>query len=264
MNSNKSEIPILISVVTVVYNGVNFIEDTILSVTSQSYSNIEYIVIDGGSIDGTIDIINSYSNKISKIIVERDNGIYDAMNKSLQFISGSYVIFMNAGDKFYSTFTLSNLLNIETKNAAIIFGGVVVDFDKKFQRYLAPKKLNQIFKGMVFSHQSVLIKVDLLKTRKYDLNFNITADYDFFLGAYITGETFFEADEIVSTVVNNGLSDNNHLKACLEKIRVLKKYDFPFNKIVYLRLELLIILFKELVKYILPSSVISKIKKNKI
>ena len=90
-----------ISVVTICYNSKLFIEKTILSVINQSYEDLEYIVVDGGSTDGTLDVIHKYSNRITKWISEKDEGIYNAMNKALDIITGDWVIFMNSGDCFY-------------------------------------------------------------------------------------------------------------------------------------------------------------------
>ena len=90
-----------ITVVTVVLNGEKDFERTILSVINQSYKNIEYIVIDGGSTDGTLDIIERYKDKIDYVIIEKDRGIYDAMNKGINIASGDWINFMNSGDIFY-------------------------------------------------------------------------------------------------------------------------------------------------------------------
>lgn len=92
-----------ITVITVVYNGIDYIEDTILSVINQDYSNIEYIIIDGKSDDGTMDIVEKYATKISYWVSESDNGIYDAMNKGIKVATGDWIIFMNCGDYFFSS-----------------------------------------------------------------------------------------------------------------------------------------------------------------
>jgi len=97
-----------ISVITVVFNGVSSIEETVSNVLDQSYENLEYIVIDGGSNDGTQDLIKKYQDKISLWISEPDRGIYDAMNKGIAKASGEYVIFMNCGDKFYDADTVKS------------------------------------------------------------------------------------------------------------------------------------------------------------
>lgn len=96
----KMEKKLKITVITVVYNGIDYIEDTILSVINQDYSNIEYIIIDGKSDDGTMDIVEKYATKISYWVSESDNGIYDAMNKGIKVATGDWIIFMNCGDYF--------------------------------------------------------------------------------------------------------------------------------------------------------------------
>ena len=98
-----------ISVVTVCYNAVNDIEKTILSVINQTYPNIEYLIIDGGSTDGTMDIVNKYKDKIDVIVSEPDKGIYDAMNKGIDRATGDWINFMNAGDCFFEKETVNSV-----------------------------------------------------------------------------------------------------------------------------------------------------------
>ena len=93
-----------ISVVTVCYNAVDLIEETILSVINQTYRNVEYIIIDGASTDGTVDIINKYRDKIAYFVSEPDKGIYDAMNQAVGRIRGDHVLFLNCGDYLYQTY----------------------------------------------------------------------------------------------------------------------------------------------------------------
>ncbi len=102
-----------LSVITIVYNNVRDIERTILSVINQTYPNIEYVIVDGLSTDGTLEIINRYKNKIAKLINEKDDGIYDAMNKGLAVASSDYVLFMNSGDEFYAKDTVSTVFAAE-------------------------------------------------------------------------------------------------------------------------------------------------------
>src|ERR1700722_6602734 len=97
----------LLSVITIVYNNVKGIERTMLSVLSQTYPNIEYIVVDGLSNDGTLGVIMKYENRIAKFSSEKDDGIYDAMNKGLDLATGDYVIFMNSGDEFFDADTVA-------------------------------------------------------------------------------------------------------------------------------------------------------------
>ena len=98
-----------LSVITIVYNNVKDIERTMLSVLDQTYKNIEYIVIDGASTDGTKDLIYKYKSRLAQFISEPDNGIYDAMNKGLSLATGDYVLFMNSGDEIYAKIVASGI-----------------------------------------------------------------------------------------------------------------------------------------------------------
>ncbi|MBV4191775.1 glycosyltransferase, partial [Bacteroides fragilis] len=112
----------LITVITVCYNAISDIEKTILSVIHQLYSNIEYVIIDGGSVDGTIEIIEKYHDKISYWISESDKGIYDAMNKGVDKATGEWVCFMNAGDTFYSPDTILSVSDCFCHQYDIVYG----------------------------------------------------------------------------------------------------------------------------------------------
>ena len=105
-----------ITIVTISYNIVTYIEKTILSVVNQTYPNIEYIVIDGGSTDGTLDVIKKYSDKITYWVSESDKGIYDAMNKGIDAATGDWINFMNAGDVFYHNNVIDEIIPFLTKD----------------------------------------------------------------------------------------------------------------------------------------------------
>ena len=170
-----------ISVITVVYNDVNNIEETILSVLSQSYPNVEYIIIDGDSTDGTIEIIKKYNSRIPYWISEKDEGIYDAMNKGLKYASGDWAIFMNSGDWFYDETVIEKVFSDKYSSAVgVIYGAVEFRFanEKIIQQ---PYSLPHILKGMAFSHQSAFVRTSLLKQSPYNVHFRIVADYEFFL-----------------------------------------------------------------------------------
>ena len=101
-----------LTIITIVYNRVKDIEYTLKSITEQTYKNIEYIVIDGNSNDGTLDIIQKYLDKINHLVSEKDNGIYDAMNKGLRLATGDYVLFINGGDNLHQKNTIENIFQI--------------------------------------------------------------------------------------------------------------------------------------------------------
>ena len=111
-----------VSIVTVSLNAKKEIQGTIESVLSQTYPLIEYILIDGDSTDGTIDIVKTYKERISKLLVEKDHGVYDAMNKALSMATGDFLIFMNAGDKFVAEFTVENAMRSVRDPKAVYYG----------------------------------------------------------------------------------------------------------------------------------------------
>ena len=147
-----------ISVITVVYNGEKYLEHTIQSVINQTYKNLEYIIIDGGSTDGTIDIIKKYKTKIDYWISEKDKGIYDAMNKGINVAnSNSYLLFLNAGDSFYNNQTLKKIFQkYIDNNTGIIYGKTSTG--KKILNYNKQITLKDMAQGMMICHQSTFLK----------------------------------------------------------------------------------------------------------
>ena len=114
-----------VSIITVVYNGIEFLEETIKSVIAQTYPNIEYIIVDGGSKDGTLDIIKKYEAHISKWISEPDKGIYDAMNKGIDLATGDWQNFLNAGDSFVDNNVLEKIFTTNLENITLVYGDII-------------------------------------------------------------------------------------------------------------------------------------------
>jgi glycosyltransferase involved in cell wall biosynthesis len=219
----------LITIVTVVLNQPSDLKKTIASILEQTYDNIEYIIIDGASSDSTIDVIKSNDDKIDFWISEPDKGIFDAMNKGIDLASGEWINFMNAGDYFYQNDTVKTVFNKDYGNADFIYGhtqflggdfnGVVKAWDFKI-----------LWKTMVFTHQSLFTKSEILKTRKFDTRFKICADYDIIFNSYMQGLTFFNSD-IVIAAFDPGFSDVSRARMAYEKWKVVKKHrkDFQFH-----------------------------------
>lgn len=181
-----------VSVITICFNSANFIEATIKSVFAQTYKNVEYIIIDGGSTDGTCEIIENYRLKLSYYSSEKDGGIYDAMNKGVRHALGEWVIFMNSGDCFSSNDVLENVMKYHFSNeTGVIYGDVISVYSdtERFEKACEVKKLSY---KMPFCHQSCLIRTSLQKDFPYDTNYQIAADYKFFNTIYYKfGEKVF-------------------------------------------------------------------------
>ena len=118
----------VVSIVTVCYNAVGVIEKTVTSVLNQTYKKIEYIVVDGASSDGTIEILNNYRSHISTLVSEPDKGIYDAMNKAIDMVSGEWILFLNAGDSFVDNNVLSHVFQREgLEKYSVIYGDTIME-----------------------------------------------------------------------------------------------------------------------------------------
>lgn len=209
-----------ISVVTVCYNAADAIERTIGSVINQTYSNIEFIVVDGGSSDCTVNILRKYDGKISKWTSEPDKGIYDAMNKGVEFATGNWIIFMNVGDVFCNNEVLTRISKELDNNYTFIYGNTICDFAGILIRRI-PSSLDKIRRYMPFSHQSVFIKSDYHKCHLYDTSFSLVADYDLFYHSYLNGEAFkYVSLDVAIYEAEKGVSSINYKKRCIEYARI--------------------------------------------
>jgi glycosyltransferase involved in cell wall biosynthesis len=217
----------ILSVITIVYNNVKDIERTILSVTRQTYPNIEYIVVDGLSTDGTLDIIHKYENRIAQIIGEKDEGIYDAMNKGLAAAKGDYVIFMNSGDEFFDAETVDAIF-ASADNADIYYGETeMIDANGQSlgqRRHKAPKKFNwKSFRyGMSISHQAIYIKRSL--TEPYDRQYTLSSDIDWILRIAKKAKTIINVNRYVAKYLVGGMSKKKHKQSLVERFRIMKKH----------------------------------------
>ncbi len=174
MENNRNP---LISVITVSFNCAKTIEETILSVINQSYTSIEYIIIDGKSTDGTIEIIKKYATRISFWVSEEDNGIYDAMNKGLRQANGDFVLFLGGDDHFISYHILQDIVpQLQQKRVCVYHGDVYRCVNKdiyggKYNRYkLAIKNI---------PHQALFYPKSIYKNYDYNVKYSLFADYQY-------------------------------------------------------------------------------------
>ncbi|RPD40484.1 glycosyltransferase family 2 protein [Chitinophaga barathri] len=169
-----------ISIVTVVYNGAKTLERTIRSVADQQYSNTEYIVIDGGSTDGTQDIIRNYSHVINYQTSENDKGIYDAMNKSLKIATGDWLLFLGADDYLLQD-SISNFVERITDKDALYYGDVYMP--GRHILYHGQSSASLLARRNI-SHQAIFYPRSIYSKKQYTLEYSICADYAYNLEAF--------------------------------------------------------------------------------
>lgn len=223
MNSSRNKL----SVITIVFNNAKDIERTMRSVLNQNYPNIEYIVVDGASTDGTVAIIEKYRNRLSKFISEPDQGIYDAMNKGLSLATGDYVLFMNSGDEIYAYETVSDVF--DTAASADIYYGETEMFNDQWQslgqrRHCAPENFNwKSFKyGMSVSHQAIYIKRSIVSD--FDLQYKYSADIDWIIRAAKNASSIVNTHIYVAKYLVGGISKKKHMASLKERFRIFSKY----------------------------------------
>ncbi|MEQ8464850.1 glycosyltransferase family 2 protein [Coleofasciculus sp. E1-EBD-02] len=206
----------LISIITVVLDGGKYIEQTIKSVISQSYKNIEYIVIDGGSQDNTLDIIKKYDHQIDYWISEADKGIYDAMNRGIGLATGELVGILNSDD-WYVQNAIDKVIDIYTKNRSndllIITGAMYrVNVEQKIKFKLLKNEAdlkNRINLGMPINHPATFVtKATYQKIGKFDPKYRVCGDYEFIVRAYYSNEVrFIFTNDVLTYMRLDGMSE---------------------------------------------------------
>ena len=211
----------LISIITIVYNDEKNIEKTINSVLKQKYSYIEYIIVIRPSQDRTFEIIKKYKNKIDKIIIYEEKGIYQAMNIGIFLARGKYINFMNSGDYFTNSNTVYKLFN-KKQTADVIYGDCIIYYDDYFRK-IKCNEINTIVKELPFSHQSSFVRTSLQKKHKFNLKHVQSADYDFFLKLFLMKKKFKNYHLNISNRLPYGNSDNK-IKTLYDNYSIASKY----------------------------------------
>jgi len=219
-----------VSIITVVLNNKNTIGECIKSVLNQSYLNLEYIVIDGGSTDGTLDVINSYE-KVDLIVSEPDNGLYDAMNKGIARAKGEIVGILNSDDLYLDKNVISDLVGLMVlSDSDIVFSDVIIvkkDTGKFYRYYMAHYFRPWMLRiGFMPAHASTLLKKSLYDNYgNYSLNFKIVSDFNLFVKIFNRNIKWKYLDRISVKVRSGGVSDSGFvgkLSMALEIRRSLK------------------------------------------
>lgn len=216
----------LITIITVVLNGSQYVEQAILSVINQDYPHLEYIMIDGGSTDGTIEIIRKYEDRIDYWVSEPDKGIYDAMNKGIAQARGELIGLLNADD-YYEPHALKAVAEayVAAPTAGIFYGNSYMLQEDMGLRYKSYGH-TRFWRGMGFPHQAMFVRRGVhAAIGTYDTAYRLAADYDFVLRAVEGHITFSNVDALLVNYRNTGLSGSN-LYATLNEIRKISRKHF--------------------------------------
>lgn len=219
-----------ITIVTVCYNAASVLEGTIKSVISQSCDDYEYIVIDGASKDDTLNIIEEYSEHISKWITEPDKGIYDAMNKGISMAKGKYIWFLNAGDRAYDDRVVERLKS-RAANIDVLYGEVMIVDDARkhlgtrseITVHQLPENLSRknMTRGMIVCHQGFIPKLDIVPTFIPD---NLSADIDWVIRILSKSHTVLKTDFTIAEYLAGGISKKKWKQSLKDRFFILKQH----------------------------------------
>lgn len=243
-----------ITIITISYNSRNTIEDTIKSIIGQEFDDLEYIVIDGGSTDGTVDIINKYSDRISKIIIEKDNGISDAFNKGITLATGELIGLINSDD-FLCQNALNNISNmIEQNSYADVYYANCISFDEKENLnyiYRPTNSLKDMKLFLVISHPASFVRREAYK--KYGLyseRYKCAMDFELFSKMYLSGAKFCYLDVNSTFFRLGGVSGKQLKRTCYESIEIATRNGIAEKKAkrwyikIYIKQRILTVLKK--------------------
>ena len=258
-SGNSGNRPPFFSIITVCLNAEKFIEDTILSVINQTYNNIEYIIIDGGSKDRTVDIIKRYENKVDYWVSEQDNGIFDAMNKGIEQARGEWLNYLNAGDKYSNDEALSQIMTI-LRDTQCIYGfgyneQIILD-GKKYQRTRLPQN---IIYDMPTCHNSMFFPNE--QSIKYRLEFSIASDYHYFREYVHNGYKFIINDFSAVIWQRGGFSDKWVFRNIKDRLTTNYKYSENVSSFFCILLFYCQRILIQTLKRILPITVLDRLRK---
>lgn len=219
----------LVNIITVAYNAKDDLEKTIKSIVSQDYPRINYIVIDGGSTDGTTEMVKKYENKINFYLSEKDNGIYDAMNKGIKKTREGYLNFLNAGDEFVSKNTVTSIFKKIGDKYNLVYGKIIVG-------EITKEKLNNpqgtydftrdnllVHNTAVLCHQAMFIKREA--TPLYDSSYKIKGDLEWYFKIVDKNPnlSYYRSNVVVINYKGGGISEKRYLRDTYETARLIIK-----------------------------------------
>jgi glycosyltransferase involved in cell wall biosynthesis len=220
----------LVSIITAVLNGEKYLEQAVKSVIGQTYDNCEYLVIDGRSTDGTLDIIRKYQDKIDFWISEPDSGIFDAMNKGIEKASGEFIGMLNADDWYEADIVEAMVDKLNGTPPASTRQVIYCDYyqyDERFNPHYRTKKYSNLSRraGMPVSHQAMFVHRDVYEELgQYDLRYRLASDFDFFLRMIKADVEFIKADVHGVTIRKGGQSTINLKESVRETGLIVRKH----------------------------------------
>lgn len=234
------------SIITVTYNAAAVIEDTLQSVITQTYKNIEYIIVDGASTDRTMEIIGRYRKHIHTVVSEPDRGLYDAMNKGIRLATGDYVCFLNAGDELHEDDTLQLIVHSLTGLPGlpdVIYGRTaIVDEEGHFlrmRRLEPPENLtwHSFRQGMLVCHQAFFARRD--HAVPYDLRYRFSADFDWCIRVMKQSTVLHNTRLTLIDYLNEGMTTRNHRASLAERFRIMcRHYGYVQTALLHLKFAL--------------------------
>ena len=233
----------LLSIITITYNAEQFLERTIQSILAQTDQDFEYIIVDGKSKDGTLQIASTYKNRVNQLISEPDKGLYDAMNKGLKLAKGDFIWFMNAGDEINDKETVSRIAQSVVRESLpvpdVLYGDTYfVDNEGEIQGLrseITPHRLPKNIKwqdmklGMLVCHQSFIVRKSIAPL--YMEN-NLSADVDWEIECLKRAKEVKYLDFVVAKYLTGGVSNQQLKRSLLDRYEVLKKHFGVFGAIV--------------------------------
>lgn len=247
-----------LTIVTIVKDHSEGLLKTLRSVAFQTYKDYEYIVVDGASEDGTLEVIKEHSQLFSKILYGPDKGIYDAMNKGLDSAEGEYIIFMNAGDVFASESSLEDVFSSVNGNYDVIYGDYTVNYGYT-RKYIVGLKCGEIWKGMLTSHQATLVRTEIAKKYRFDLGYRLGADFDMIYRIYRDGGLFGYVPVEIAETESGGLSDTKRLTVYKNHLDTLKTGGISVYQRIYYMYLFTDAWLRLMLKRILPVKLVKKI-----
>lgn len=215
MKDNNIETLPKVSVITVVRNDKDHIEATIKSLFNQDYPNIEYIVIDGASTDGTFELLSQYSDKIDILISEPDDGIYDAMNKGIRICSGDYIGILNSGDEYADIHAISSVFLGNVEGADVIYGDSI-EVSDDIEKVIKVGSFNLMEYGPIYRHGSSFVKASVHKKYVFDLNrhdLGYALDWEQIYRLYKLDYAFKYSGSTIEKYRKDGISNNGYKNA---------------------------------------------------